>query len=595
MKKIKSNMISKLKSIMMALVIVSLAGAMIPPVQAKAASGAAYVGSASGETGSEVTISLSLSSDVEIGAASINLSYDSSYIEFVSGSDMSGGAGTISAVYSDTFSGTLNKSFTVKILKPGTSYISVLSSSYMVSMEGDKVQVSGGSGTVTGNAPYTASTDNTLASLSISPGTLSPAFSPNVTTYTASVGADCQQLVVSAVANDSRASVYVSGTRMDPGDNTTTITVTAESGATKTYTIYTKKAEAETEATTPGETEGETEPKEETVKVDGITYKIITDLESHPLPSGYEAVDYEYNETIVKAGKGVNTKLILMYLESTDDKGTSGFYIYDSVAKTFTLYSEVAQPEITYVILPITDSMEKPADLVMMDYKINDRTVKVMMSSDRSYCVFYGVSSTGVTGWFRYDCKDKTIQVYSAASNNQSMTTGTETVVKQDSSLKIWKIIAFAGSGTAFILVIVVIVLAVKLSKSKKNAAFGTSDVYSADNLEEENLDTIMYEDEEDVLDEEDALNEEDALYEEDALDEAEISVDDNAEDESYETVSLEEVNDSYSEEDLSDIPEAEDIDGIMNDDDIDDILADDADDNSGFEEIELFDIEDKK
>lgn len=489
MKKIKINKINKLKIIIMALVILSLAGAMIPPVQVKAASGVAYVGSASGETGSEVTISLTLSADVEIGAASINLSYDSSCIEFVSGSDMSGGAGTISAVYSDTFSGTLDKSFKVKILKPGTSYISVLPSSYMVSMEGERVQVSGGSGTVTGNAPYTASTDNTLASLSISPGTLSPAFSPNVTTYTASVGADCQQLVVSAVANDSRATVYVSGTRMDPGNNTTTITVTAESGATKTYTIYTKKAETETEPTTPGdaETETGTESKEHTVKVDGVTYKIITDLESHPLPSGYEAVDYEYNEITVKAGKGINTKLILMYLESTDGKGTSGFYIYDSVAGTFTLYSEVAQPEITYVILPITDSMEKPVGLVMTDYKINDRTVKVMMSSDRSYCVFYGVSSTGVTGWFRYDCKDKTIQIYSAAANNQGMTTGTETVVKQDSSLKMWKIIAFAGSGIAVMLVIVVIVLAIKMSKS---AGAGTSDVYSADNS-----DTIIYDD----------------------------------------------------------------------------------------------------
>ncbi|MFR8119637.1 MAG: cadherin-like beta sandwich domain-containing protein [Lachnospira sp.] len=62
---------------------------------------------------------------------------------------------------------------------------------------------------------------------------LSPAFSPNVTSYTTTVGSDCSQLVVSAVANDENASVSVRGTRMDPGSNTTTITVTAQDGSKK--------------------------------------------------------------------------------------------------------------------------------------------------------------------------------------------------------------------------------------------------------------------------------------------------------------------------------------------------------------------------
>ena len=70
---------------------------------------------------------------------------------------------------------------------------------------------------------------------------LSPAFSPDVTTYTTSVGADCASLTVSAVPNDSKATVSVSGKRMDPGFNTTTITVTAENGSKRTYTIKTTK------------------------------------------------------------------------------------------------------------------------------------------------------------------------------------------------------------------------------------------------------------------------------------------------------------------------------------------------------------------
>lgn len=491
---------------------------LFPVMSAKAASGSAYVGGASGEAGSEVTISLSLSSDVEIGASSINLSYDPSSIEFVSGSDMSGGGGAISAVYSDTFNGSLNKTFTVKILKAGSSTISVLSSSYMVSMEGDKVLVTGGPATVTGIAPVTYSTDNNLASLSISPGTLSPAFSPSVTTYTTSVGADCSQLVVSAVANDGNASVSVSGTKLDPGSNTTTITVTAQSGATKTYTIHTTKASKEEESTNADEKESETESSavEQPVKVDGNAYKVIADLTEHPLPSGYELIDYDYNGTTIQAGKGTNTKLTLVYLESTDEKGQSGFYIYDSVAKTFTPYMEVSQPEITYVILPITDSMEKPAGLSLTDYNINGMTAKVMMSADRSYCVFYGVSSTGVTGWFRYDCKDKTIQSYNVANAGDNVLASTETSTKSDKSLKVWQLIALGTSGIAIAMVITVIILASKLSKNKKAFMAATGEYHSGD-FDEEDLEQVMFQDEEDILAEaeQDSIDESDDDYEE--------------------------------------------------------------------------------
>lgn len=119
-----------------------------------------------------------------------------------------------------------------KAVSAGSSSISVSTSNTIISSaDEDYMAVSAGSGSVTVKAPVSYSTDNTLASLDISPGVLSPAFSPNVTSYTTTVGSDCSQLVVSAVANDENASVSVRGTRMDPGSNTTTITVTAQDGS----------------------------------------------------------------------------------------------------------------------------------------------------------------------------------------------------------------------------------------------------------------------------------------------------------------------------------------------------------------------------
>lgn len=445
------------------------------PIDSVYAQSAANVSISSGssEVGNEVSITVTISSDAEIGGANIFLSYDSGMIEAVSGFD-SGGGGTIQWVDTDTYK-SKKRTITFKVLKAGTSTISVTGASRVASMEGDYMALATSSGSITGNAPVTYSTDNTLASLSISPGVLSPAFSPNITQYTTSVSADCDKLVVSAQANDSKATVKVSGTRMDPGANTTTITVTAESGAKRVYTIRTTKETVQTEQptapTAPGEQPAEKVQPE--VTVGGSNYKISSDFEAHPLPAGYEVSDYEYNGTAVQAGKGVNTKLLMMYLESTDGNGTSGFYVYDSVSKTFTLYNEVSQPDITYVILPITDAMEKPEGFTLSEYTINEKKAAVLMSTDNTFCLFYGVDSLGATGWYRYDLKDKTIQAYSgknvsAADTAPDKAVDANTQAKQQDGQKLWQIIALILSLAAAAAVIAAVVFAAKFVRTRQ-------------------------------------------------------------------------------------------------------------------------------
>ena len=88
------------------------------------------------------------------------------------------------------------------------------------------------------------STDNTLKSLSVSNATISPAFNANTTSYTAEVPFEVSKLDVKATANDSKAKVSIDSPNLTP-DSTTkvTITVTAENGAKKTYTISVKRAQ----------------------------------------------------------------------------------------------------------------------------------------------------------------------------------------------------------------------------------------------------------------------------------------------------------------------------------------------------------------
>lgn len=88
------------------------------------------------------------------------------------------------------------------------------------------------------------STDNKLASLNVSNATISPAFNASTTNYTASVPFDVSKLNVTAKAADSKATVSVNSPTLTPnGTSYVTITVTAENGSTKTYTISVKRAQ----------------------------------------------------------------------------------------------------------------------------------------------------------------------------------------------------------------------------------------------------------------------------------------------------------------------------------------------------------------
>ncbi|WP_186395842.1 cadherin-like beta sandwich domain-containing protein [Stappia sp. TSB10GB4] len=100
---------------------------------------------------------------------------------------------------------------------------------------------------VTRAAP--ASTDATLAGLTLSQGTLTPGFTSGTTSYTASVGNAVTSLTVTPTASDANASITVNSATvasgnasgpipLDVGSNIITVEVTAEDGSTtETYTV----------------------------------------------------------------------------------------------------------------------------------------------------------------------------------------------------------------------------------------------------------------------------------------------------------------------------------------------------------------------
>lgn len=95
-------------------------------------------------------------------------------------------------------------------------------------------------GTVTKRINVTAplSTNNNLKSLTVSEGSLSPAFSANNTNYSLNVSEDVSSITINAVPEDGNSTVSGAGAKtVKYGSNKFTITVKAQNGATKNYNV----------------------------------------------------------------------------------------------------------------------------------------------------------------------------------------------------------------------------------------------------------------------------------------------------------------------------------------------------------------------
>lgn len=108
-------------------------------------------------------------------------------------------------------------------------------------------------GSFTDTSTVTVSEPTDLSQLTLSKGTLSPAFEAGTTHYTAAVTNDVYSLTVTPITVDAHATVTVNGhlvksgtpseaIQLNVGDNEITVTVTAQDGTTNTYMVKVTRA-----------------------------------------------------------------------------------------------------------------------------------------------------------------------------------------------------------------------------------------------------------------------------------------------------------------------------------------------------------------
>lgn len=107
-----------------------------------------------------------------------------------------------------------------------------------------------------------------LKSLSVAPGTISPEFSPEITSYTINVSEDVDTISVSCSVEETTSSVIEAGgfKRLQPGSNTAHVTVQAEDGTKLTYNFTINRGQASAAAEEEGtdiQSESRTDPDAE--------------------------------------------------------------------------------------------------------------------------------------------------------------------------------------------------------------------------------------------------------------------------------------------------------------------------------------------
>lgn len=197
----------------------------------------------------------------------INVSYDTNMYEYVSGDSLSE---SVWWDQTDTSAGIASKTYTFRALKEGSSRIVVVANG--VTSADESMQ---DLGTITAEKLITAinsqpqveqpqepqpqpqptipqtnsvlSSNNYLKILQLSEEGISPFFSRNITNYSLTVGESVSDITVLARAEDTNAKVEIYGNNdIKEGDNYIYITVTAQNGSKRTYTILvTKTADAQ--------------------------------------------------------------------------------------------------------------------------------------------------------------------------------------------------------------------------------------------------------------------------------------------------------------------------------------------------------------
>ena len=506
-------------------IILMLGCIMIPDTNAQASSLSVGVSASSVKIGDTVTVSITVPAGV---SATVNVTYPSGTFSFSSASDTaSANGGTVSMTIGSYGSSNTKTTGTMKFkAKAAGSATFSASAPIAGNQDGDRVSVGGASASVrvkneanednsnksdssnasdasdhNSNDNKTKSADNSLASLTLSSGSLSPAFKYNVTNYTAEVANDVTSVVVSAKTSNANATVesVKGGENLSVGANKIQIVVKAENGVTATYTItVTRKESGDTTDDNEDEPEPDNTdvPQEQCYDIGGVKMYPSEDGDESQIPEGFalseitlweKAYPYWVNDTI-------GSDIGLIYLVDENKENGAWYRISEASpyeANTFICFKS----EYGYIIAtPEKMNETAPAGYTSETVNIEGKGVvdAFVKAGDEENCLIYAVNQDGVYGLYQYDLQDRTYMRYKEASVAEDTQVPEEPTIEDNTKVSDLesqnRLLFYAFIVVVAILLIVIVILVVK--RRHDGDDYEDDDDYEEEDEEEEETDS---------------------------------------------------------------------------------------------------------
>lgn len=315
------------------------------------------------------------------------------------------------------------------------------------------------------NATPGKSGNNALSALTVSAGTLTPAFDPAVTEYTLSLPQGTEKLTLTATPSDSNATVQGDGElTLQEGENTLPLVVTAENGDTKTYTVTAKVAQAPTLF----------------LSFSGAKLGVVKDVEGVTPPTGFTAAEpVSQGGDTLPLWVDANGKHTLVYL--VDEKGVAGFYLYSRTEGVLSPYLPLVCGGATYIYTGIPSEKAAVPGLKAATVEAFSQTLSGWRYEDAAlsdFLVLYLMDDGGQYGYYTYDTKNATLQRFSGAVFTDSGET-----------LAVPMLYVYIAGGAAALLLILMLVFAcISGSRGRKLRALASEQTEPAEEAAPEAL-----------------------------------------------------------------------------------------------------------
>ncbi|MBQ6885471.1 MAG: cadherin-like beta sandwich domain-containing protein [Clostridia bacterium] len=480
------------------------------------AASATITGAGEYEIGESFSVKVNFNADATLYAVEVDVNYNSSVLRLnsVSGADYNAGNGTVKIV-DDGFSATKpskTSSYTLNFtaIAAGNSKVTAI-----ILGGGEAESRANTSANITVVAPKPSANAN-LASIRLSNGSLSPAFNPNTTEYTATVRYEVASVSITGAVADGKSTYSGGGTfELAVGDNERVLTVTAQDGTKKSYTINIKRM-SEQETLDADQAARDANPT--LVVIDGQDYTIVNDLSNARIPAGFTVGTATRKEAEIAVVNDDHGEYTLYWL--VDAAGENGAFYTRNEADQFTRLNYINTNGKMYIIERPDLEGYLPQKYTRSTRAIDGVEVMVYNYVDVAFEEFCIVKCyvDGARAYYQFDTAEGSLQRAIAfdmdvKQENSDIDTNEKTEEKNNNFVwfsamsKTGKTVFFIFVGVMVLVIVVAILLIAKISASKyanvdeEYAAAGNDDFiindfeYTEDAQENDDGDTSLMQD----------------------------------------------------------------------------------------------------